>query len=292
VFSLWRNLVHRDRIERDLDDEVRGALEILVEEKVRKGMRVDDARRTAALELGGVESVKGRVRDVRAGVTVDALLQDMRYALRTLRRAPVFVLTAVLSLGMGIGGNATIFSLADGLFFRDIPAISNPDRLVEVGRSFRTKSFGNMSYPNYVDYRDRNTVFDGLAAYFLTSQAFGLGFADTADRVDGMRVSGDYFSVLGIAMALGRGLTLDDERAGAEPVVVLTDRLWRTRFNADIGVIGRTIRLNGRPVAVVGVATPGFRGHTVAVTDLWVPLTFESGEMVHARDAQWLLAIG
>ena len=133
--ALWRNLTQRARVERDLDDELRAALDLLVAEKIRRGMPPEDARRAAALELGGLDLVKEQVRDARAGAGLESLFQDLRYAARTVRRAPIVALTGVLSLGIGIAGNAVVFSLADAYLFRDQPGIANPDRLAEVGRT-------------------------------------------------------------------------------------------------------------------------------------------------------------
>ena len=124
--SLWRNLVHADRVARDLDEEVRAAFDLLVDEKLRTGLVLEEARRTAALELGGVEAVKQRVRDGRSGASIDALLQDLRYAVRTLRASPLFTITAVLSLAVGIAGTTAIFSLAD-LLVADEPDRSQTD---------------------------------------------------------------------------------------------------------------------------------------------------------------------
>src|SRR5262245_34509167 len=118
VGALWRNLTRSDRVERDLDAEIHATIDLLVDEKTRSGMRPEQARRAAAIELGGLEAVKEQVREARAGASVDSLLQDVRYAARTLRRAPMFALTAALSLGIGIAGNAVVFSVADAFLFR------------------------------------------------------------------------------------------------------------------------------------------------------------------------------
>jgi predicted permease len=232
------------------------------------------------------------------------LVQDIRYAARVLQRTPAFTLTATLSLAIGIGGTAAIFSLVDALFFRSAPGISEPERLIEVGASSRNQRFGNHSYPNYADLRDRNQVFEGLAAYRPVSQAFGLTVGDVASRVDGQSVSANYFQVVGAGMALGRGFRREeDDVAAPQPVTVLTYRLWQRYFNGRPDVIGQTIRLNGRAFTIVGVAAERFAGHNMATTDLWIPLAarliaFGSGgadataAAYSTRGGVWLMAIG
>jgi predicted permease len=225
--------------------------------------------------------------------------QDVAYATRLLHRTPVFTLTAILSLTIGIGANAAIFSLADALLLRPRPGISDPATLVDVGRTQRGQGFDNMSYPNYVDYRDRNTVFSGLASYRFGSEPMGLAGRTGAERVFGAPVSGNYFDVLGVRMALGRGFLPSEDRAGAsEPVTVLSHRLWQRRFEGARDILGRTIHLNGRPFTVVGVTAPGFVGNTLMDTDLWIPTTTypvtaaRDPGMLTNRAAVWMVAVG
>lgn len=303
IASLWRNLLHGNRVERDLDDEVRATFDLLVDEKVEAGISAREARRAAALELGGVESVKQQVRDVRAGAVIDSLLQDIRYAARALRRSPLFTATAAISLALGLAGNAIVFSLADVYLVRNRPGMANPQRLAEVGRIdsgaglgfYSGDGFDTFSYPNYVDVRARQTVFEGLAAYH--DATFGLGTGDNAVRVSGAHVSGNYFAVLGVPIARGRGFLPEEEQlASPKAVVVVSDRLWRSAFDADPEVIGRTIRLNGRPFTIVGVTAPGFAGYTIGFESLWAPITgYPDGNdlrRVSERGRQWLMGIG
>jgi hypothetical protein len=130
IRALARNLLRRDDVERELDEEVQAALDVLVDEGIRRGMSAAEARRVAMVELGGIESVKERVREVRSGTCIEALAQDVRYAARVLRRSPLFTITAVLSLGLGIAGNAVVFSLSDAYLFRSRPGVAGEDRLV------------------------------------------------------------------------------------------------------------------------------------------------------------------
>ncbi len=157
--SIVRNVIRRDRVERDLDDEMRAALDVLEDEHRRAGMSPAEARRMAMLEIGGIESVKQQVRDVRGGALIETLIQDVRYASRVLRRSPLFTVTAVLSLAIGIAGTVVVFSLADSYLFRNRPGVAEANRLAEVGRIdagedggfYSGDGFDTFSYPNYLD---------------------------------------------------------------------------------------------------------------------------------------------
>ena len=227
---------------------------------------------------------------------------DIQYAARLLRRSPVFTLTAVLSLAIGIAGNAAIFSVSDALLMRALPGISRPDSLVDLGRTQNGRPIDTMSYPNFVDVRDRNTVFEGVAAYRPTAVAYGLADERGSQQAYGTVVSGNYFDVVGVPMALGRPLTSSDDRADSPTaVLVLSYQLWERRFDKDPDIVGRTIRVNGIPFTAVGVAAPGFRGTNVTLAEFWMPiamltrLTDTSRTVADAftsRLAVWMVAIG
>ena len=278
LIRVWRNLRGRDRVERDLADEVRAAVDQLADEKVRAGVDPIEARRLAALELGGVESVKAQVRDVRAGAFVDTLVQDVRYAARLLRRNPLFTLTAALSLAIGIGATTTIFTIANGLLLRYPAGVREPDRVIDI---FHTEAVGPLvaaanpqsSYAMYEDLRARATTVEDVFAYELGASPWSLVSGDEgAERVFGISVSPNYFSALGARAAAGRVFrTSDGDRPGEAALAVLSHAFWTRRFNTDPSIVGRTIRLNGRPFTVVGVAADGFRGTSVVAPEIWVP---------------------
>jgi hypothetical protein len=168
---------------------------------------------------------------------LDSWLHDVRYAIRLLRRNPVFTLTAVVSLAIGIGANTTIFTIANALLFKSPPGVADASRLVDVGRSQDGQGFDNSSYPNYLDIRARNTVFDGLYAQRLGSEPMSLGGRDGAERIYGSLVSSNYFNVLGTRAAVGRFFSPDDgEEPGAAPLVVLSYAFWQRRFAGDPSV--------------------------------------------------------
>jgi predicted permease len=267
-----RNLVHRDRSERDLDDELRASLELLVEDKIRSGMHPDAARRAAASELR-VESVKEQVRDVRAGSSVETLAQDTRYAARLLRRNPIFTLTAAISLAIGIGAATTVFSVANGLLLSVPPGVSDPSALLEIAR-VEEGDFGvkQIPYAAYLSLKESARTLDGVYGYGLDLEPVSLRADTSSERVFASFVTMNYFDVLGVRAAAGRLFgRADVEAAGGSPIVVLSDALWARRFNRDPGVVGRTLSFNGFPLTVVGVAAEAFRGMTVLAPDAWIP---------------------
>lgn len=276
LFSLWRNLAHRARVERDLDEEVRAAFDLLVEEKVQGGMRPEAARRAATLDLGHVEAVKEQVRDIRAGAAADAFFQDVRYGARLLRRNPSFAVTAALSLAIGIGANTTVFTIANALLFRAPAGVREPDRLVDIFRAEEGRTLSrdfSTSYPYYIDVRQRATMLDEVYAYELELQPVNLRSADGTELAFANLVTGNYFTALGVLPAAGRLLGHgDDTDSGANPVVVLSHRFWTRRFGADPSLVGRTVHINRHPFTVVGVAHGDFRGTNVVSADLWVPI--------------------
>ena len=198
------------------------------------------------------------------------LTQDLRYGFRTLTRAPGFTAMSVAVLALGIGVNATVFSLANAVFLRPLP-VSSPGEIVRV----YANRYSNVSYRKYVELKDRNSTLSGLAAF--QGQAFGLRIDREVEHAFGEVVSGNYFSVLGVAPASGRLLSVADDRPGAPPAVVLAHAFWVRRFGAAPDAVGRIISLNGQAFTVVGVAASGFTGVLAPLAgDLWVPLASDS----------------
>src|SRR5688572_29027581 len=230
----------------------------------------------------------------------DTWMQDVRFALRLLRKSPLFTATAVLSLAIGIGANATIFSAGNALLLRSMPGLSDADRLVDIGRASRGASFDTVSYPNYVDLRQRTTSFTDIYAYELEPTPMSLAAGDGAERIYGTVVTGSYFPVLGAQAQVGRLLHASDEGAiGANAVAVLSHRLWERRFASDRSIVGRAITINGFPFTVVGVTARGFQGTTLLKADLWVPLSMLTQAMprrgagdFQSRRSTWLFMGG
>jgi predicted permease len=229
-----------------------------------------------------------------------AVWNDVRYALRTLRKAPLFTAVAVLSLAFGIGANTAIFTLLDQILLRLLP-VKSPEQLVLLtmrGEHYGSNWGGNaISYPMYKDFRDNNQVFTGLLCRFPIPAS--LGFNGHTERVQAELVSGNYFPLLGVGTALGRAITPDDDRVpGGHPVVMLSYDFWQSRFAGDKSIIGKTLVVNGRNMNVIGVAEPGFDGVELGVTTrLFIPVMMKAQmtpfwDGLKDRRQRWVNAFG
>src|SRR5262245_60495056 len=184
---------------------------------------------------------------------MQTLWQDLRYGARMLWKQPGFTLIVALTLSLGIGANGVIFSLVNALLLRPLP-VENPEELAAVYTSdFSSGDLGVSSYPDYLDFRDRNRVFGGLVAY-LTPQPLSLNVDGKNERVFAEIVSGNYFSALGLKPSLGRGFLPEDDRTpGESAVAIISHKLWQTRFGEDPRIVGRKVKFNGHPFTIVGV---------------------------------------
>ena len=210
--SLWRNLVHRDRVDRDLDEEMRAIFNLLVDEKVQAGMPLEHARRAARLELGGIEPVKQQVRDERAGAYVEAFFKDVVYAFRMLRTNPGFTVIVVLSLAAGIGANSAIFSVANALMLRTLP-VPEAEHLYTVRPRARLPVSTRYSYPFIQDLQKTFPAPGGVAAMSRVTRArTQVSDGGEPETASVQLVSGEFFQVLGLQPRLGRFLTADDNR--------------------------------------------------------------------------------
>ena len=224
---------------------------------------------------------------------MDTLLQDLRYTFRGFRRTPGIIAVIILSLGLGIGANATVYSWMEALLFHPLPVVPQAKDLVNVSAAGPDGSDWSLSYPAYLDWRANIRSVD-IAIADPTQLSLRTG--DQAERVWGMYVSGNYFDVLKISPLLGRGLYLADEKTN-EPVAVISHSLWQRRFNSDSSIVGRSIVLNGQEVTVVGVAPARFGGNEVGLNfDLWAPVTLEpmlAGRRdLTDRGDRWLDVVG
>jgi predicted permease len=238
----------------DLDEEIRAHIDLLAAENERRGMSPTEARYAARRAFGAVEPMKEVYRDRQRLRWIDVFRQDLRFAVRRLRRSPGFALMATLTLALGIGVNTAIFSLVDAVLVRELP-YQQPDRLVWAW-SVRPENEGPFNIADFIEYRDRNRSLASIAAYADTT-AILTGVGDPI-RLRGMRASANLFQTLGASPLLGRTLEPRDDRGEASPVVVITEAMWRERLGGAPDVIGRKLVLNGSPYEVVGVLRPTF----------------------------------
>jgi putative ABC transport system permease protein len=276
--SFWRNLLRRERVERDLDDELRAMFELLVEENVRAGMTGEEARRVARLELGNVEAIKDHVRDTRTGAVIDTLARDFRHAARKLVKSPAVPLIIVITFALGSAGVTTIFALVNAILIRPLPYAAS-ERLAAVKHAAPGLGVaeGGLSSGTYFHYRAHAKSFEALAIYSETVLNLSVPEAVT-ERVQVTYAGPELFEVLGVRPALGRLFTNEDARPGFAdmtwPVpVLLSHECWQRRYGGDPSLIGRTITLNNRARHVVGVlpATFSFPRPETEIWMLFVP---------------------
>jgi predicted permease len=289
-----RSLFRRKRVEQDLDDELQDHLERKIEENIAQGLTAWQARDAAMRAMDSLTQRKEECRDQRGVNGIDNAIRDIRYSLRVLRKSPGFTFVAVLTLALAIGANAVVFGILNALILRpmNLPQVQSLYGIDRVGASAPTQS-----YPDYLDLRDRNVSFDGLAAYRITEA--GLDTGENPSRVFLFETSGNYFDVLRIQPYLGRFFHAWDEHGpNSAPYIVLSYGYWHTRFQDDRGVVGRVVQINKHPFTIVGVAPPEFHGTLLfASPDFFLPMVnveqVEGGNPLNDRGDRWVyLALG
>ena len=298
----YQRFFRRGITEKHLDAELRFHLEQQAADYVAAGMKLEEARRRARLEFGGLDQVKEECRDVGAAHILETFVQDVRYGLRQLRCGRGFTLIAVLTLALGIGANTAIFTLLDQVLLRLLP-VKNPQQLVQL--SMRGHVYGSIwgdstiSYPMYRDFQEHNEVFSGMFCRYPTP--VNLTYGGQAERVDAELVSGTYFSVLGVPAALGRTLTPNDDRVpSGHRVVVLSYNYWKQHFGGDPAILEKTLTVNGHAMTVIGVAQAGFDGVELGYSPhLFIPMMMQPQvlivswtDMLKDRRTCWVHAFG
>jgi predicted permease len=302
IWMRLQTLLRSERAAQQLDDEMQFHLDAQIAENIAAGMTPQDARHAAMRLFGNTTSLKETTRDAWGWVWWDQFAQDVRYGFRSLRKSPLFTTIAILTLALGIGANTAMFSLLDQVVLRLLP-VSHPDQLVivrETGNHFGN-SFGpnTISWPMFEDLRDHNQVFSGMFCRFPAT--VNIGVADRSEQISAELVSGQYFSVLGVSAALGRTIVPDDDSIpDSAPVAVLSYSFWRSYFDGDPQIVGRTIALNGNAMTVIGIAQPGFDGVELGVpAKVFVPIMMKTEMTPHSdglkdrrRRLSWVTAYG
>ena len=311
VFRL-RSLLRRDAVENELDEELRFHLEQQVEKHVRAGLTRDEALRRTRLEFGALGRVKEDCRESRGISFFETTAQDIRYALRQLRKSPAFTVTVLLTLALGIGANAAIFTLVNAVLLKNLPVV-DPATLYRLGDNNACcinggiqSNEGDYTYfstDTYEQFKKNTPEFAELAAM----QA-GFGFQPIIARREGTQtaarsavgefVSGNYFRTFGLQPAAGRLLAGEDDRRGAPIAAVMSYEAWQRDYAADTSVIGSTFYVDTKPVTVVGVAPKGFFGDRLSSMppDYYLPIeampVLAKAPYVHDPETRWLYIVG
>ncbi|HXT31496.1 MAG TPA: ABC transporter permease [Vicinamibacterales bacterium] len=297
--NLARNLFLRGRVRREIDEELRGALAALEAEHRAAGLSHAEARRAAAIAFGSIDAIKDRVGDARTGASLETLARDTRFALRLLRRSPLFAVFAIASLALGIGATSAIFFLFDAVVLRKLP-VPDPDGLVvaSIGRSGGTGGTNNYSlpYPQFEAIAARSRLLDGVFAVNPMGRV-NVAIGGQSESAEGLYVSGEYYRTLRLAPAAGRFLAPDDDRGG-RAVAVLSYDYWQRRFGGRGDAIGGAVTIDQVPFTIVGVEPAGFSGTEVGRPyDVAVPLRTsaslsEEPPLWNRSAATWIYVMG
>ncbi|WP_109487292.1 ABC transporter permease [Occallatibacter savannae] len=293
VLRRFTNLFRRSAMDRDIADELQSHIDLRIESNLAKGMSPADARREALLRFGNRTATKEHVTASDTTLSLAGLTRDIRYASRQLRRSPGFALTAIVTLALGIGANVIVFGVLNAMILHPLN-IPNPDRLMEIANE--QPGDDNQSYPDFLDYKARNSTFSDMAAYRMGLT--GLSTAGSAQITWNFEVSTNYFDMLGVQPQIGRFFHPNDEHGpNSAPYIVLSDSLWHNRFNADPRVIGTTVDLNKHPFTILGVAPKDFHGTELFFwPEFWMPMVneeqVEGYSFITRRSSHGIFVIG
>ena len=271
-FRRSANLFRQSSVDREIDAELKAHIEMRIEDNLAAGMAPEAARRDAQLRFGNKTVMRERATAEDTSPLLAGIGRDVHYALRQMRHSPGFALTAILTLALGIGANVVVLSVLNALILRPLD-LPHAERLYEVVQ--KSQGDDTQSYPDYLDYRVRNSTFSDMAAYRL--EAAGVSVRGSAEKRWHYEVSGNYFDMLGVQPELGRFFHESDEHGpGSAPYIVLSDAFWRNRFQADPGVLGTVVELNKHPFTIIGVAPANFHGIDLFIwPDFWMPMVNE-----------------
>ena len=299
----WLPQVFRRRgLYNDLAEEMREHLEERTEQLTREGMSRKEAERAARRAFGNTVLIEERSREVWQWPGLESIWADVRYALRQLRKSPGFTVTVILSLILGLGANTTIFTFVNALLFLP-PTAADAGRLIEVmrrnGQASGIDSYMPLSVPGYNLLRDRNHTLSGFAAFDGDPRPVSWSNGGQGQMAFGQIVSGNFFSVVGVAPVLGRGFASDEEQTGAaHPVIVISHSFWRNTLAADPSVIGRVLKLNGTSYTIIGVMPSSFTGIMIGSRpDFWAslamtPVLTRDPTRLTSDNSSWLLGVG
>jgi macrolide transport system ATP-binding/permease protein len=284
------------QLDQEMKQEIGEHLALQIAENVAKGMSFEEARRSAARTMGGIEQIEQRCRDARGGNLGEDFVQDVRYGFRQFVRSPGFSVLAILCLTLGIGANAAVFSWVEGILFRPYPKVAHQERLFALAGIARGESGATqLSWPDFQNLRRSCSLCEEAFVSAITGSTLSIG--DHAETARGMIVSANYFDAIGVRPMLGRGFEPgEDVGSDSHPVVVISYQLWRDRYKADPEIIGKMQRFDNVPHTIIGVAPKGFYGTFVGwEMQFWVPAAMEEtfhggGYKLEDRGARWIEA--
>ena len=250
-----RSLFRKKAVEAELDDELRFHMNGQLDKLLKSGLPREEALRRVRMEFGGLDQVKEECREARGVSLVEAAWQDIRYALRWLRKAPAFTAVALITLTLGIATTATMFSVVYGVLLRPLP-YRNASRLIVLNETTPKVGLVSVNYLNYLDWRAQSRAFSQMAA--VCGVSFTLA-ADPPENVGGAAVSSNLLSMMGLQPLLGRDFEASEDQAGAAPVALLNYQFWQSHFGGQQSVVGRSLALDDRNFTIVGVLPPDFR---------------------------------
>jgi len=281
-------IFNRSRLSTDMEDELRSHIQLRADDLERLGLPRREAERRARLEFGAPSRIKEECNEAVGGTFIESFRQDLRFGLRMLRKSPGFTAVAVATLALGIGANAVVFAVMNAMILRPLK-VPDPQSLYGLEHG---SDNGYQSYPDYIDLRDRNRTFDGLAAYNISQAALSTGDSPSETWVE--EVSGNYFDVLRIQPYLGRMIHASDEQGpNSAPYIVLGYAYWHSHFQDDRSIVGRTVALNKHPYTIVGVAPPEFHGTILFFhPDIYVPIVnqeqLDGANFLNSRGYRWI----
>ncbi|HZE56227.1 MAG TPA: ABC transporter permease [Chthoniobacterales bacterium] len=288
IASLFRNLTRRRDVERDLAAEVNSYVDLATQQKVRNGVSEPEARRQALVEFGGAEQVKELVRDARLGRFFETRMQDVRYAFRSLRKAPVFSLTVAMVLGLGIGSTALMFTIVNSVLLKG-PPFPEADRLVMLWQDLPQEKLVSLSTREFTIWREQSQLFENMAA--MTGSGFTITGRGAPELVLGQQVTPSFFPTLRLKLALGRAFLEAEGKAGQDRVVILSHAFWRDKFGLQPDVLGQSVTMNGKAYTVVGVLPENFDFPSPQYK-VWVPAALDAPLFQENLDAHFLRVIG
>ena len=279
--SLGVKFFRRSKTDNELEEELGVHIQLYADRLERAGLERAEAERRARIEFGSTARFKEECREQLGGNFLDTLTQDVRFSLRSLRKSPAFFAVAVVTLALGIGATVAAFSVVNSVLLRPF-GFSNSEKLLWIYSQRPDNLRANFSLPEYCDYRDQNTLFDGLAA--IASFNPGLSDSGEPERVQGVKMTVNAFTILGLRPLIGRTLIADDDKNGAEPVVLLSYGVWARRYAKNPDVVGRSVNVNGESRQIIGVLPSSFALPNLD-TDIVVPLQPESDPRRNVRSS-------